>query len=220
MPYGTGGTRAVRVLAVTGAVLVAGACGHVKRTEMDSELATLRREMSEGDQQVAASLGRRMDDLEARVADLDRDLRILENEFEMTVERLETALRFNAPVFFAFDEAVIRPEDRSLLDRFADVVKEYYPTALITVEGFTDPAGSREYNLKLGQERANAVKDYLIASGLSPDRVRAVSYGEETDRLVAPSDRGPGNVGWQNRRVVLVVDHGDASMARGLVASR
>ncbi len=211
---------------LTQAVLLVGfsvalvGCGHVKRTEMDSELARLRQEVQEGDQMVAERLGGRIGDLESRVESLEIDLRALENDFQMTVERLETALRFNAPVFFAFDDANLRAEDRPLLNRFAEVVKEYYPTALITVEGFTDPSGSRQYNLRLGQERANAVKDYLLAQGLSPDRVRAVSYGEETDRLVAPGQQGPGEQGWENRRVVLVVDHGDASVARGLVAVR
>lgn len=215
-------SRSVLTLTAVALTATLTACGHVKRTELDTELSRIRDEMRDGDQQVAQSvnqLSQRVDGLESRIDALDRDLDALETDFQMTVERLETALRFNAPVFFAFDEATIREEDKPLLDRFSSVIAEYYPTALVTVEGFTDPAGSREYNLKLGQRRAAAVLDYLVESGgLSADRLRAVSYGEETQRLVA-SGHGPGSEGWENRRVVMVVDHGDASAARGLIAS-
>jgi peptidoglycan-associated lipoprotein len=88
------------------------------------------------------------------------------------------------------------------------VAREYYPDALITVEGFTDPSGSEEYNLRLGQRRAEAVAAYLTEmSDLTGDKLRAVSYGEDTRRLVMPEGWGPGAPGWENRRVVLVIDH-------------
>jgi peptidoglycan-associated lipoprotein len=88
------------------------------------------------------------------------------------------------------------------------VIKEYYPGALITVEGFTDPAGSARYNLRLGQRRADAVKEYLAtAGGFASDSVKAVSYGEVRNRQVVPGAKGPGEEGIENRRVSLVVDH-------------
>jgi peptidoglycan-associated lipoprotein len=125
------------------------------------------------------------------------------------VERLETAIRFNMPVYFGFDEDEIRAQDRGVLDRFAQVVKEYYPVSLVTVEGFTDPSGSAAYNKRLGMRRAESVKSYLVqANGLSPDLLRTVSYGEEVARQIREGQRGPGNEGWENRRVVLVIDHG------------
>jgi peptidoglycan-associated lipoprotein len=87
------------------------------------------------------------------------------------------------------------------------VVNEYYPEALLTVEGFTDPVGSTEYNLRLGLERAETIRGYLIESGeFAQSHVRAVSYGEDSNRLVLPG-RGGETEGWQNRRVVLVVEH-------------
>ncbi|MCJ7630232.1 MAG: OmpA family protein, partial [Longimicrobiales bacterium] len=88
------------------------------------------------------------------------------------------------------------------------VVAKYYPSSLVTVEGFTDPVGSPEYNLVLGKRRADAVRDYLVNhTGLNPDQVRAVSYGEAANRLVSDNGRGPGQEGWENRRVALVIDH-------------
>ena len=95
-----------------------------------------------------------------------------------------------------------------MLDRFATVVKEYYPGAVITVEGFTDPAGTAAYNRRLGQRRADTVKEYLAsAEGLETSQLKAVSYGEARDRQVVPGAKGPGDAGLENRRVALVIDH-------------
>jgi peptidoglycan-associated lipoprotein len=187
-------------------------CAHVKPEEMDARLSDLRtemrQEMEEGDARVAAELGDRMDGVEARLARLEDDLRALEEDFDATVQRLETALRFNVPVYFAFDEARIRPGDEEVLSRFARVVREYYPECLVTVEGFTDPAGSAEYNRRLGMRRAEAVRSYLVEEeGMSSASLRAVSYGESSPRQVAEGESGPGTEGMANRRVVLVIDH-------------
>jgi len=160
-----------------------------------------------------------MAQLEARLDGIARGLSGLEREFNVTVQRLETAVRFDMPVYFDFDKANLRPEDLPVLERFAGVVGEYYPDALLTVEGFTDPSGSATYNLALGQRRADAVQKYLIESeNFSPDHVRAVSYGEDSARLVAPGQSGQ-QAGWENRRVVLVIEHvgyeSDAPMVAG-----
>ncbi len=195
---------------LTLAVSLAG-CAHVKPQEMEDRLASLRSELqteiTQGDQQTANQLGQRIDQVNSRVDGLESELAALEQEFNARIERLETAIRFDVPVYFGFDEAEVRQQDMPLLDRFAQVVNEYYPLSLITVEGFADPAGSQEYNLQLGKRRADAVKGYLVdRGGLNATLVRTVSYGESTDRLVSDSDHGPGESGWQNRRVALVID--------------
>lgn len=104
-----------------------------------------------------------------------------------------------------------------MLDRFAGVVKEFYPQALITVEGFADPIGSASYNLRLGKRRAEAVQQHLVGTGaLQSDRVRTVSYGEARDRQVVPGAGGPGTKGTENRRVALVIDYsGEAGRVAG-----
>lgn len=191
-------------------------CSLVKKQELEEQLGSMRAEMeserraeiAEGGRQVREELGGRMDDLSARMDGLERDLASLVEDFNARVEELEDALRFDAPVYFGFDEDEIGSQHMAYLDRFARIVTDYYPGSLITVEGFTDPVGSQEYNLDLGRRRAQAVKDYLVDQrGLQPDLVRVVSYGEATDRLVAPDGRGPGREGWENRRVALVIDH-------------
>ena len=198
--------RLIMGAALTLAVITA-ACAHVGQEEFDSEIAALRAEM----QQTASGSNRRTEAqlarLETRLDGLARGLSELEGEFDVTVQRLESAVRFDMPVYFAFDKADLRPEDLPVLDRFAGVVGEYYPEALLTVEGFTDPTGSTTYNLALGQRRAEAVQKYLIESeDFSPDLVRAVSYGEDVGRLVSPGQGGP-EAGLENRRVVLVIEH-------------
>ena len=191
-------------------------CSLVKKQDLADQLTTMRGEMeaerrgeiAEADRQVSEQVNGRVDALSARMDGLERELAALEEDFNARVEELENAVRFDVPVYFGFDEDEINPEYMAFLDRFSEVVAKYYPTSLVTAEGFTDPVGSPEYNLALGKRRAQAVTDYLVdQKGLSPDRVRAVSYGEAADRLVSADGRGPGREGWGNRRVALVIDH-------------
>jgi peptidoglycan-associated lipoprotein len=178
----------------------------------------LRTEMQAGDRKVAADLGARVDGLDARLTAVANELDQLSDEFDVTVERFESAVRFNAPVFFGFDEATIRDEDRAVLDRFASVIKTHYPNVLITVEGFTDPAGTAAYNRKLGMQRAEAVIEYLATqAAMDQASLRAVSYGEETQRLM-DNERGPVS-GQRNRRVVFVIEGEGAAMTTTTMTS-
>ncbi len=105
---------------------------------------------------------------------------------------------------FAFNSATLNDQDKPALQDFAATISKHHPNVLITVEGFADPAGWRTYNKKLGMERANAVRDFLISGGMTQGQVRAVSYGEDNERQVvkgATHDRDQGN-----RRVSLSVD--------------
>jgi peptidoglycan-associated lipoprotein len=98
-------------------------------------------------------------------------------------------------VFFDFDQSVVRPDGRATLDKQAAWLKKYtnYP---ITIEGKCDERGTREYNLALGERRANAVKQYLIAQGIPAARVKTISYGKERPEVVG-SDEGA----WARNRV-------------------
>lgn len=200
----------IAVVAIT--MVVVGGCAHVNRDELHAELDQVRMEMRQGDEAVATRLSTEIETAESRlasrVASLEGSLRSLEGEFQAVVERFESAIRFNAPVHFAFDDATVRPQDRPVLDRFAQVVSEYYGDAMITVEGFADPSGNAQYNLRLGERRAEAVMTYLAAAGIPSDRMRAVSYGSAPERQIVAGATGPGDGGWQNRRVAMVVDFG------------
>ncbi len=209
--------RGLGLMAAFAVVGATSACKTVSPEDMDASLAELRaemlEEMAEGDAAIHSELEADIGAVEARLAALEQDLAEMEREFEVSIERLENSLRFNVPVYFGFDDATLQSEGQEILDRFAMVASEYYPDAMVTVEGFTDPAGSAEYNLWLGEQRANAVAEYLTGNtAMSADRVRAVSYGEDTRRLIS-ENWGPGQEGWQNRRVVLAIDHSGAMPA-------
>jgi peptidoglycan-associated lipoprotein len=199
-----------RMLVLGGVLLLVPACSSVSPDDLQTELDRLRAEMSAGDEEVEARLGQRIGQVEqrlnSRISTLESELGALQSEFGSTVERLESALRFNAHVHFGFDEDELKAEARPLLDRFAEVMQNHYADALVTVEGFTDSAGPQAYNQRLGMRRAEAVKGYLAERGIPENRMRAVSYGQATNRQVMPDARGPGEDGWQNRRVALVVD--------------
>ncbi len=189
-------------------VAAASACTpKVTRDEFNSEVAKIREEMQTGDQQ----LGTRVDSLDGRVNALEQELAAFKSEYNVSIEKMKGAMKFNVPVHFDFNEAALREADRPVLDRFANVVQEYYPNAVVTVEGFADPAGSRAYNQQLGMRRAEAVRDYLTSNGtVTNASFRTVSYGEATDRQVVPGAKGPGDAGIQNRRVALVIDYASA----------
>jgi peptidoglycan-associated lipoprotein len=206
------GTRALAALSACGVLLgIAGCAAKVKREEFNTEVARLREEIQSGDRQ----LGSRIDSTNQAQADharrldaLEQEMQAFRSEYNVSIEKIKGMLKFDVPVHFAFDSSALREAARPVLDRFASVVKEYYPGALITVEGFTDPAGSTRYNQRLGQRRADAVKEYLAtAGGFQSTQLKAVSYGEARNRQVVPGARGPGDKGVENRRVALVVDH-------------
>jgi peptidoglycan-associated lipoprotein len=105
---------------------------------------------------------------------------------------------------------MVRPEDTAALEQFAHIVSEHYTGALVTVEGFTDPAGSTAYNNALAQRRADAVRDRLVELGIRA-QLRTVGYGE--DRLVVPDAEKDDPGAELNRRVVFVVESPTAARA-------
>jgi peptidoglycan-associated lipoprotein len=209
---GVGATRAAAVISALGLTIgLSGCAAKVTREDFSAEVARLRQEVQAAD----AQLGSRIDSTNQLVTDhtrrldaLDQELQAFRSEYNVSIERTKDMMKFNVPVHFEFSKSELREADRPVLDRFATVVKEYYPGAVITVEGFTDPAGTTAYNRRLGQHRADAVKEYLAsAGGFETSSVKAVSYGEERNRQVVPGAEGPGDAGVENRRVALVIDH-------------
>jgi peptidoglycan-associated lipoprotein len=100
-------------------------------------------------------------------------------------------------VFFAFDRSDISPEAQQTLQRQAEWLQRY-PNVTVTIEGHCDERGTREYNLALGERRANAAKQVLIAAGVAPSRISTISYGK--DRPVVP---GSTEEAWAQNRVAI-----------------
>lgn len=118
-----------------------------------------------------------------------------------TQEHFATAVgAVNTVVYFDTDKYDIDSEDAAKLQTQARYFAQY-PNVTFTVEGHADERGTREYNLALGERRANAAKNYLVGLGIPADRIRTVSYGKERP-VALGSDEGS----WaQNRRAATVV---------------
>ena len=102
-------------------------------------------------------------------------------------------------VFFATNKYNISSRGIDTLAKQVNYLKNN-PNLNVSLEGHADERGTREYNLALGEKRANAVKDYLIANGIALNRIKVVSYGKE--RPVNPASTA---IAWsQNRRTVTV----------------
>ena len=102
-------------------------------------------------------------------------------------------------VRFELDRYDLSPEAQATLRQQAALLQNY-PQVVVTIEGHADERGTREYNLALGERRADAVRNYLTALGVSPDRVTVISYGKERPECPEASEGC-----WsQNRRGVTV----------------
>ena len=104
-------------------------------------------------------------------------------------------------VFFSFDRSDLAPEARSTIQRWSDWLKRY-PNVTVTIEGHCDERGTREYNLALGERRAAAARNFLLALGINAKRISTISYGKERPAVI-----GSNEAAWaQNRRAVMVVN--------------
>jgi len=106
-------------------------------------------------------------------------------------------------VFFDYDQSEIRQDAAAVLRRKADVLRAS-PSVQLRIEGHADERGSTEYNLALGNRRAEAVRQFLVGFGLAESRFSIVSYGEER-----PLDRGTSEAAWaRNRRAQFQITAG------------
>ena len=104
-------------------------------------------------------------------------------------------------VLFDYDSAKLDSSAKILLDAQSRFLRANTDLNFI-VEGHCDERGTREYNLALGEQRATAVRDYLVIQGIDPDRIKVISYGKEKPAVV-----GSNGMAWsKNRRAVTVID--------------
>lgn len=179
------------------AVVLAGCHHYVKQEDYDAAIAELRA----NDAALRNDLNGLKSELDSRFA-----------AYDAKISQLQGRVRVDLGAHFDYDKAALREQDKPALDEFAAVIREHHPKVLVTVEGFTDAAGSAGYNKKLGLKRAEAVRDYLVQTGgLDAGKVRAVSYGKDKNRQVEPGAYGA--QGEANRRVALVIDHAPADAA-------
>lgn len=116
---------------------------------------------------------------------------LTETEFEQNVK----------PVFFDYDSYSIRPDAQSTISQNASFLQSH-PDAKILIAGYCDDRGSAEYNLALGQNRANAAKTALVQSGVNASRIRTISYGKEKQFCTEENE----SCWQQNRRAQFSLD--------------
>lgn len=126
-----------------------------------------------------------------------------ESAFSTTSAARETTIGNEARdrVFFGFDKAKLSQESVDVLKAQAQYLKEN-ANKTVMIEGHTDDRGTREYNIGLGERRANAVRNYLITQGVDPSRIDTISYGKERPAVIGANEDA-----WaQNRRAVTVIN--------------
>ena len=137
------------------------------------------------------------------------DNQIIEESYQ-TVENEEQAKLLNAEaekqiievpdrIFFDYDSSAINENSQKILNTQIEWLQNS-PEINVIIEGHCDEKGTREYNIALGEKRANSVKSYFIESKISPSRIKIVSYGKEKPALFGNSD----DVYSKNRRAVIV----------------
>ena len=171
-----------------------------QRVALTGQIDTERSERVAGDNAIRSDVSQLRTDFNA----LRNDLTTLRTEFGTRITAMEGAVKFAMPVHFGFDDAAVRQQDQAALEQFAKVAMTHYKGAMITIEGFADPAGSASYNLQLSRERADAVRDYLVSKGLDGAALRTVGYGKT--RLVRPAASRDAQGAELNRRVTFVIE--------------
>jgi outer membrane protein OmpA-like peptidoglycan-associated protein len=179
--------------------------GHVRDAVQDQAAAQNAALQAERSERMAADqrLGSDVATLRTDLAALRNELQALRTDFNAQITAVEQGLQFALPVHFGYDSAVVRAEDHAALERFAQVVNRHYTGAVVTIEGFADPAGAAAYNRQLSQRRADAVRQHLTDLGIQA-QLRAVGMGAQR-----PVVRGAyrDQAGAQlNRRVVFVIE--------------
>lgn len=200
-------TRVTGIACLLGALLMS-ACAtrgqlrtatEEQRAALNAAISAERAERMAADERLASDL-----------ASLRNDMQAMRTEFGAAIEAVAEGLQFALPVHFAFDDATVRDMDGPALERFANIVSRHYTGAVVTVEGFADPAGPASYNRVLSERRAAAVRDYLVSRGIQA-QLRIVGYGE--DRQVVPGAQRDDPGAELNRRVVFVIESPTAGRA-------
>jgi peptidoglycan-associated lipoprotein len=184
-------------------IAVSAGCNKVGQDQFDQSMAQMQSQLDEQRGGIEANAAG-ISELQAEMDALQAELEELAKEYHAMVERYQDHIMFATPVNFAFDSYDVRDSDREFLERFAHVVAHHYASSMVTVQGYTDPAGPEEYNKALSQKRAENVAGYIVENGLSAANVRAIGMGEA--HPVAPGQWGDAEGGMKNRRVTFVIE--------------
>lgn len=169
------------------AALLAACSGNTKKEDQAAAQAARQAAQEQASAQAAAQQEQAMRQRERAQADAAAARRALE----------EAARAAGTVFYFDFDSSVLKPAVQVALDAHIALLKT--DDRRLRLNGHTDERGTRDYNMALGERRANAVRDYMMVKGIAGYRIETVSYGEEQ-----PQAYGQGESNWsRNRRVEL-----------------
>lgn len=183
------------ILAIIAALLLA-ACGGSKKTEIPIETEDLSDSSTTVGETPASAITEEEDLTEPdKNIEFDTESGVSETSIsDMTLEEINAA-EFLKNIYFEFDKYDLTDSSIQELQQNADWLTEN-PSVKIIIEGHCDERGTEEYNLALGERRANAARDFLIRMNISKDRIMTASYGESR-----PQDTGQNERAWAlNRR--------------------
>jgi len=167
-------------------------------------LSSARKEIASQQTQLQSSRA----ELAAAMASLNKIASIKE-------EQRGTVITLDGQVLFVTGKAELLPIARDRLNQVAQSLKGLDDDKLVSIEGYTDSRGADDMNMKLSQDRANTVKDYLVSQGVKPEKVRSVGRGEASP--VASNDTPEGRA--NNRRVEIVIQS-SAQAAAGISGTK
>ncbi len=162
-----------------------------------SNLSQARREIASQQGELAAEKDAR----EKAEKKLAAAMESLSKIAQVKEEQRGVVITLDGSVLFVTGKAELLPIAKQKLDEVAKALLDMDDDQLASVEGFTDSRGADDKNMKLSQDRANAVKDYLVSQGVKPEKLRAVGRGESSP--VASNDTAEGRA--NNRRVEIVI---------------
>lgn len=156
-------------------------------------------------------------DLSGLRTELKKELADLRTEFDAKIVAAGNSMKVMLPVNFAFDDAMVKESDRAALTRFTEIANKYYPGAVVTVEGFADPAGSPSYNQRLSLARAENVKRELASKGMDAALIRTMGFGSLRQVVPGAEKDQPGAE--KNRRVVFVIESAETRAVEATTSS-
>jgi peptidoglycan-associated lipoprotein len=189
----------MKYLALVLAIVMLVSYGCASKPAQTGQKALTAEEQARLDQEEALKRKER----EARISEEDLAKSRAEKErmdIEKTLQGQKTALPVTV-IYFEYDSYTVQPDDLAKIREIGEWMKTN-GNARIVVEGHCDERGTVEYNLALGQKRADVVKNHLTKLGIDDKRIRVISFGKEM-----PSDTGHTEAAWaKNRRVNFAID--------------
>jgi len=192
----------IALLVVIPGLLFTVSCAKKEVVSQDSSAMAVEQQQATEDAAAATAKQQEMEKEQAMATEAEKaaTVQMIQEEAQAREVEMQRMAFQSENVYFDFDSAELSPMAQDVLVRKAEWLKAN-PMASVSIEGNCDERGTAEYNLALGERRANAARDFLVDLGISEARISTISYGEER-----PADPRSNEEAWaKNRRDVFVI---------------